>query len=382
MYRLVERLFLAVQRGLYGSTVNASSISQSRIWPAVDTGKFSELSTHDKEVAAMAFTPAELWLSTAKSAILRCMTRQPDLVSRPVQPDDFEAIAELLVDTVPIAPVGFNWDIRRWQGRRFYDARDGGDPHWNRDGRLWQLVEGPVIAVVFPEGPGSLALQVHPDFRYLENDLVTWSEAQLAGPAQDGRGRQIQVFVYDYDAHRQQLLAGRGFEQMPYGGVTRHLRLGYQPLAEPSLATGYILRTTKPEDPADAQRIADLLNAAFNRDFHNAAEYQQFTRQAACFRPELDLVAVAPDGTFAAYAGIPYDQTNRRGIFEPVCTHPQHRQRGLAKSLMQEGLIRLRALGATNVIVDTGDMIPANRLYSSLGFGEMYKGHYWRKLLT
>lgn len=62
-------------------------------------------------------------------------------------------------------------------------------------------------------------------------------------------------------------------------------------------------------------------------------------------RPELDLVAVAPDGRFAAYVGIPYDEFNQRGIFEPVCTHPDHRQKGLAKVLVQEGLHRLKAHG-------------------------------------
>ena len=45
-------------------------------------------------------------------------------------------------------------------------------------------------------------------------------------------------------------------------------------------------------------------NAAFGRTFHNAAEYQNL-RFAPCFRRDLDLVAVAPDGSFAAYIGIP-----------------------------------------------------------------------------
>jgi len=53
----------------------------------------------------------------------------------------------------------------------------------------------------------------------------------------------------------------------------------------------------------------------------------------------------------------------------------------LGKALMQEGLLRLKALGAVDVTVETGDMIPANKLYNSIGFTEMYKGFYWRKLV-
>jgi hypothetical protein len=47
---------------------------------------------------------------------------------------------------------------------------------------------------------------------------------------------------------------------------------------------------------------------------------------------------------------------------------------------MQEGLRRLRAIGAVEATVDTGDRIPANRFYDSLGFTEAYRGCTWRKV--
>ena len=209
--------------------------------------------------------------------------------------------------------------------------------------------------------------------------MITWAEQHLAAPIQDGELRQLEFFVYDYDTTRKELLTDRGYTQMPFGGVIRRMALSGRSLAPPVLAAGYTMRTTQPDDLQDCQRIADLLNSAFNRTFHNALEYQVFAHHAPCFQPEMDLVAVAPDGSFAAYVGVPYDEANRHGIFEPVCTHPEHRQRGLAQALMQEGLLRLQARGALDVIVDTGDMIAANRLYDSLGFDEVCKGHAWQK---
>ena len=47
---------------------------------------------------------------------------------------------------------------------------------------------------------------------------------------------------------------------------------------------------------------------------------------------------------------------------------------------MQEGLLRLRGLGAVDVTVDTGDMMAANKLYYSLGFTEAYKGYAREKV--
>ncbi len=100
------------------------------------------------------------------------------------------------------------------------------------------------------------------------------------------------------------------------------------------------------------------------------------------FRHDLDLVAVAPDGAFAAYIGMTCDEVNRSAEFEPVCTHPDHQRKGLAHALMLDGLHRLKALGAVDVFVDTGDQVAANKLYEVVGFTEAYKGYIWRKLLS
>jgi len=295
--------------------------------------------------------------------------------------DDFWSVRRLLVETVPLTRAGFNWDVRRWDGLRFYDAHPGGNPEWSDRCRLWKTADGQVVGVAHPEGRSSIALQIHPDYRHLEEKMIIWGEGHLSALVEGGPQRQIHLFVYDYDSFRLNLLDDRGYEGIDGAGVVRRLRLdGINPPAI-AIAPGYAMRTTDPENMADCQRIANLLNTAFGRDFHTAEEYQEFTRNAPSFRADLDLVAVAPDGSFAAYVGIPYDEANRRGIFEPVCTHPNHRQRGLAQSLMFEGLHRLMALGAVDVTVETGDAIPANKLYDSIGFTEIHHGVYWRKIL-
>lgn len=301
------------------------------------------------------------------------------IVSRLARGDaDFWKMRELLIRTAPITPIGFNWDVRRLDGKCFYNARPEADGLFRRPIGLWEMAGGGLAGFVLSEAKDDAHLQVHPDYRNLEAEMIDWAVENLAAPAQDGKQR-LDVYVYEYDTLRQRLLSERGFEKTADWGVIRHMQLAAQPLAPPRIAAGYTMRTTHPDDPADCQRIADLLNAAFGRTFHNTDEYRNFNRQAPSFRQELDLVAEAPDGAFAAYVGIPYDEVNRRGIFEPVCTHPEHRRIGLAGSLMREGLLRLRSIGAVDVTVDTGDMEPANRLYDSLGFTEAYKGYIWRK---
>ncbi len=303
------------------------------------------------------------------------------IVARAPQGDaDFWRMRQLLVDTVPITPIGFNWDVRWLEGQRFYDANVDTPQFAQRPIRLWENAAGELVAFVLPESSlGTAYLQVHPDYRYLEEELVAWAEEHICARNEDAGRSYLEIPVYEYDALRQQTLARRGYEKTPYWGMTRHMRLGQQPRPTVHLAEGYTLRTMRPEELADCQGIADLLNAAFHRTFHNPWEYQNFARRAPSFRRELDLVAVAPDGTFAAYVGIPYDETNRLGIFEPVCTHPDHLRRGLARALMTEGLLRLWEMGAVEAIVGTGDMEAANGLYTSMGFTEAYRNWIWRK---
>jgi ribosomal protein S18 acetylase RimI-like enzyme len=294
--------------------------------------------------------------------------------------EDFWRVRNLLIETHPITPTGFNWEVRRWDGWRFYAADPTWDPRWEKQVRLWVTEEGSLVGAVHHEGTGHAHLELHPGYRHIEEDMIAWAEEHLAKPTEDGQWRQLITFVFDYDSPRRSILEKRGYERTSDGGVTRRLRFGNKSYPKPSIADGYTLRTTRPEDDTDCQRIAVLLNAAFNRDFHVAGEFRSFALHAPCFRNDLDLVAVAPDGSFAAYVGAPYNEANRYGVFEPVCTHPGHQRRGLARSLMLEALHRLKALGAADVYVGTGDRIAANRLYDSIGFTEVQKGCNWRKV--
>jgi ribosomal protein S18 acetylase RimI-like enzyme len=86
------------------------------------------------------------------------------------------------------------------------------------------------------------------------------------------------------------------------------------------------------------------------------------------YRPELDQVAVAPDGSFAAFCLCWLDEENRVGNLEPVGTHPDHRRLGLARAVCLAGLRSLRAADADTALVHSVGGSAATRLYESVGF--------------
>jgi mycothiol synthase len=306
------------------------------------------------------------------------MTFTP-ITSRPFQSEaDFWSVRQLLIDTYGITGPYFNWEIRRWDGQRFHGDDAILNPDWVKLIRLWETVDGRLVGVAHAEShAGNAHFEIHPDYRSrVEDELIDWAVGNLWTLNEAGK-RQLETFAYDYDVPRQTLLEKHGFERTPYFGVTRHMHLGSQPLPPVSMAEGYTLRETRSEQ-ADYERMAALLNAAFNRSIHTAREYENFVLHSPSFRHDLNLVAEAPDGSFAAHVGITIEPTNCYALYEPVCTHPDHRRNGLGQALMFEGLHRLKRLNIRHVYVETGDMIPANALYSSIGFTEAYRGYYWQ----
>lgn len=297
------------------------------------------------------------------------------ITARPFRGEaDFWRVRNLLIETHAITPTGFNWEIRRWEGWHFHRERLSWET--NKQIRLWETAEARLIGVAHPEGAGEAFLELHPDYRYIEPEMIAWAEENLCAPNGDDRQRRLDFSVLDYDSPRRRLLTSRGYQMTPHSFVIRRMRFGERTLPKVVLAEGYHLRST---NTGDDQRMADILNAGFNRTIHTAAELHNFVTFSPSFRHDLNLVAEAPDGTFAALVGMTYDNINCVGIVEPVCTHPDHRRKGLARALISEGMRRVRALGAAYVYVGTGDDAAANALYENVGFTEAYTGHIWRK---
>jgi ribosomal protein S18 acetylase RimI-like enzyme len=130
----------------------------------------------------------------------------------------------------------------------------------------------------------------------------------------------------------------------------------------------------------DAEARAAVQRAAFESTFMTADRHAR-VRATPTYRPELDIIVVAPDGSFAAFALIWLDERNRLGVFEPLGVAVSHQRRGLGRAIMVEGMRRLAGLGARVACVETGvEEEPARRLYEATGFIELDRNHAWISL--
>ena len=161
------------------------------------------------------------------------------------------------------------------------------------------------------------------------------------------------------------LLKEQGFERDEFHLL--HMRRDLsQPVVKTVLPEGWSVRHVGGED--EFQERVNIHRDVWHPSKVTLEAYQRM-RGIAGYTPELDLVAVAPDGTFAAYCICWLDPVNKIGEFEPVGTRSTFRGKGVGKAVMLEGLRRLQAFGMqTAIACSVGSNTAAWKLYESVGF--------------
>lgn len=232
--------------------------------------------------------------------------------------------------------------------------------------------------------PGELTIQVAPE----EGDAA---EALLDWPVRRADGPELSVVIHDDDSTLQKAAAGQGFVAGP--PMSHGMWLNAESVTPD--AGAYVLRSVEPAEYArriEAHRAswrpADL---PFHPDHRPAldekaessfsSEVYARCRSTWLYEPELDLVAVAPDGSFAATCLAWLDRSTGVAELEPMGVHPHHRRRGLAGALCHEVARRVRKLGGSEVFINAGprEDYPAPAAYTKAGFRTVRRGQTYRR---
>jgi GNAT superfamily N-acetyltransferase len=278
-----------------------------------------------------------------------------------------------------------SWQTYRFDYWRWHGIENMGDGKLETDVFIWEAPDGRITAVLNREAPGSVFLQVHPGHRTpeLEEDMIAVGEKHLTQPGANGK-RRLHIWAHDHDSMRQDILRRRGYAILdkPNSRECQRRRSMDVPCLDTPVAKGYTVRAM-----GDVEEFAARSWVSW-RAFHpndpeedyQGHDWYYNIQRCPLYRRDLDIVAVAPDGEFAAFCTIWFDDVTRTGAFEPVGTAPEHQRRGLGKAVMTEGLRRLERLGATLVYV--GSYTPAaHALYAAVGFTDYDVCEPWGKEL-
>ena len=244
-----------------------------------------------------------------------------------------------------------------------------------RDARLWEDAAGQVCGFAMIWRPRNhLVFFVHPEARgsAVEPQIMAWA-VKRAGEIGKEQGERIQLHVRcpEGDAGLITLLERHGFVREA-GCSLRFTRPLDEPIPEPVLPPGFTIRAVAGEAEVEARVV--LQRDAFGTTRQTVESRLAFMRDPA-YVPELDLVAVAPDGTLAAFVvgGIEPDEDlpgePRHGFTDPLGTHPAFRRLGLARALLLEAFRRLQVCGVEIVEVSTDSGNTATQaLLASVGY--------------
>ncbi len=133
------------------------------------------------------------------------------------------------------------------------------------------------------------------------------------------------------------------------------------------LPAGFRLRRVAGEH--EIEDLIALHRAAFGTAQMTVEERRAMMR-AQGYDPSLDLLAVAPGGVLAAFCLCGCEGgLEGEGAVQTIGTHPAFRRRGLARSLLLEGLRRLHQRGMSVVRLGTSSgNLPMRRAAASSGF--------------
>lgn len=223
---------------------------------------------------------------------------------------------------------------------------------------------------------GEAFFQVHPAYEHLKPEMLDYAEQHLAGTTDDGK-RYLRAYVNDFDSASEHVVRARGYELEPRSHRPMSQFVVPQPFPAIRLPHGFQLKSLA--DDNDLVKVDRVLHRGFNHPGQPPAdgvEGRKKMQSGPHFRKDLTIVVEAPNGAFAAYAGLWFEHINRFAYVEPVATDPDYRRLGLGTAAVLEGIRRCAALGASVAYV--GADVP---FYLSMGFKTLYTLRCWVKQL-
>ena len=245
---------------------------------------------------------------------------------------DFMRIRDFLVETFSLYQRPFNWCIDRWNFCRYfvipvhtyYNVRYFGVPthtyqhhrdelpFWEKTIGIWESEDGDIVSAVTTENeePGEAWIQIHPDYTFLYDEMVTYIEEHLADRV--GDIAYVKLYINE-DSELKEIAGARGYRKLHKHGTTHLEYTITERDPAPQLPEGFVIKSVLDEDDVDKRRMAKAI--AFGAhycpsDWAPASAYEEM-QKAPDYRKDLDLFIVAPNGDYASFCTIWIDEKNR-----------------------------------------------------------------------
>ncbi len=289
-----------------------------------------------------------------------------------------------------VTPRRFSWDdvgalhdlVAQWQTRSGIFIHLG-DMYWalrnTPDGEptsamwVWPRSDGTLAAVAWLDQPTSADMILAPD---APRSLLSAVLDHVEHEQRKTGATTISFVARRGDTALSEELARRGYARTDTGDLRLRRALDAERAAAP-LPPGFTIHDMAGDD--DIERRVSVERAVWGTNA-TADVWRLFAARLPNYRPELDLVAIAPDGSGACAITCWLDERSHRAEIEAVATIPSMRQMGIGKAVITEGLRRLHGAGATEVALYTNiGNVASLALYRSCGFEVVAEDYAWTR---
>jgi len=287
---------------------------------------------------------------------------------------DYEAVSEFLIGLYQPENRDGNWLQPVWEYAYTHPWFD--EVSADKIG-VWED-EGQIVGVATYElRLGEAFLNTHRDYAHLKPEMLTYAEDHLSARGEDGK-RRLKAYVADFDGAFGEVVGARAYKQHP--DSHRPMSQFVIPSPFPAIGVPEGFRLKSLADDNDLRKMHRVLHRGFDHPGEppeDGIEGCKKMQSGPNYRKDLAIVAEAPTGDFAAYAGVWFDSVNRFGYVEPVATDPDYRRRGLGRACVLEAIRRCGELGATVAYVGTD-----KPFYLSFGFRKRFTFNCWLRELS
>ncbi len=281
--------------------------------------------------------------------------------------DDFEQVMKFLAEICDLENLYLHWLPSGFENEVFNDKE------CEKRIRLWERIDQSngnekskiVALLILASSPYRYYSYVDPDFKFLQSEINTWAERKLKKTkGSEEEGLEIRTFALGDDKECIAILEQQGYQN---GGLVSYpqTRPVGTPIPKHNLPAGFIIRNIQGEE--DYPKAVKTIAVVFDHEEFTEAVYKLMAK-TSFYNQELDLVAIDPDGTVAAFCMIRIDPFSKIAEIAPVGTHPKYRRRGLAKTLLSEGLHRAKKYRPSVFFVESAPTEEATQLYEKFGF--------------
>lgn len=282
--------------------------------------------------------------------------------------NDFERVHDFLSKMYNYEGIR-NWDTARWSFNRYCEHNQeelSNNRIWERSVKLWENTSGELVAVAHIEEPGDYFFQVHPDFKYLEEEMLLWSidDCKKHYPNLN----KIVVTSSNKDFERKKLYSRYGAVKHDFIDENRVAEIKNEYLL-PKLPDNYKLINLDGENIESCKRISALYTSVWPSSTYmpNGETVASMTSSVA-FKKELSFIIVNDKDQYVAFTIAWIDSVNKMAHFYPVAVDTDYLNSNVLEFLLKSALSTLSFLGFEKATLGAWYHDEEEKIFEAIGF--------------